>query len=163
MNKMPSWMHDALKLIGVSEIKGPKHNNTIIGWLDKLGAWWRDDETPWCGVFVAHCMHPHYPIPGLYMRAKAWLDWGVRIKRPVYGCVVVLNHKGSWHVGFVVGHSITGDVLVLAGNQGNRVSEAFFKKEDVIGYRLPKDYDYGTSLAVPIVDRRAGGRADRVV
>ena len=51
-----SWISEARKCIGLREIKGTKHNPTIIKWLDDMGkyskestAWWRDDETPWCG------------------------------------------------------------------------------------------------------------------
>ena len=49
----PSWLKIARSYEGLKEIPGPRHNQTIIRWLGKLKAWWSDDETPWCGVFVA--------------------------------------------------------------------------------------------------------------
>ena len=83
------WIAEAKKYIGLAEIAGPKHNSTIVGWLDSLRAWWHDDETPWCGVFVAHCMQAcGFELPKYWMRAKDWLNWGMDIPRAVPGCVV---------------------------------------------------------------------------
>lgn len=72
----PAWLIEARRHIGVREIKGPQHSGRILGWLDELKAWWHDDETAWCGVFVAHCMHAAgVPLPKFWMRAKDWLSW----------------------------------------------------------------------------------------
>lgn len=43
-----AWIAEARKHLGLTEIKGSEHNKTIIAWLERLKAWWRDDETPWC-------------------------------------------------------------------------------------------------------------------
>lgn len=135
----PKWIVEAYKYIGLAEIRGPKHNAVIVGWLDNLRAWWGDDETPWCGVYVAQCIkHAGHDLPKLWMRAKDWLNWGVAIPRPVYGCVVVFERKGGGHVGFVVGLDQRGNLMVLGGNQGNRVSVAAFDRQRVVGYRWPK-------------------------
>ena len=89
---------------GVTEIPGPRHNSKILGWLQKLRAWWADDETPWCGVFVAHCMQESgLPLPRFWMRATDWLNWGAKLAAPVAGCVVVFQRPGGGHVGFVTG------------------------------------------------------------
>ena len=42
------WLVEGFKYNGLKEIPGPAHNKTIISWLTRLGAWWKDDETPWC-------------------------------------------------------------------------------------------------------------------
>ena len=58
MNEL-SWISEARKHIGLRDIKGAKHNPTILAWLKynkESTAWWRDDETPWCGLFVGHCL-----------------------------------------------------------------------------------------------------------
>jgi len=47
---------EARKYIGLAEVPGKNHNPMILNWLHELKAWWKDDETPWCGVFVAHCL-----------------------------------------------------------------------------------------------------------
>ena len=64
--KMPSplWMSEANRWMGTQEVPGPQHNSKILGWLAQLKAWWRDDETPWCGVLVAYCLQASgLPIP----------------------------------------------------------------------------------------------------
>ncbi|HEX4918037.1 MAG TPA: TIGR02594 family protein [Limnobacter sp.] len=137
------WLNEGLKHVGLAEIPGAKHNATIQAWLRKLGAWWSDDETPWCGVYVAHCMQVSgLPVPKYYMRAKAWADWGVGLSRPVVGCVVVFERKGGGHVGFVVGQDQRGNLMVLGGNQGNKVSVAPFDRSRVLAYRWPTAMPY---------------------
>lgn len=148
---MSTWLAVASEFLGTREIKGPKHSSTITGWLDKLGAWWRDDETPWCGVFVAFIMQlTGIAYPTYYMRAKSWLDWGQKIKVPVYGCIAVFDRKGGGHVGFVVGRDEKGNLLILGGNQGDEVNIRAFPSNRVLGYRLPPKFDYRLAKAVPV-------------
>lgn len=135
----PTWVTEARRHIGLAEIKGPKHSSVITGWLDSLRAWWKDDETPWCGVFVAHCMkHAGYPLPKFWMRAKDWLNWGKTLSKPVAGCVVIFERKGGGHVGFVVGRDKAGNLMVLGGNQGDAVNIKPFATTRVTGYRWPE-------------------------
>lgn len=141
----PEWLSEARKHIGVAEISGPKTNDFISRWLNHLGAWWSDDETPWCGVFVAHCMQEAgMPLPKNWMRAKAWADWGSKLSAPEHGCVVVFERAGGGHVGFVVGRTASGNLLVLGGNQGNRVKISEFARDRVVGYFWP------ASIPLPI-------------
>lgn len=133
-----AWLDIAFKYLGVTEISGSKHSSVITSWLLRLGAWWSDDETPWCGVFTGYVMkEAGYTIPKYYMRAKAWLDWGVPAMFPVQGCIAIFDRKGGGHVGFVVGQDVKGNLFVLGGNQGNKVSVAMFDKKRIVGYRLP--------------------------
>lgn len=136
----PKWLKIAETYTGLSEIRGPKHNSKIIGWLDKLGAWWRDDETPWCGVFVAHCMQDvGLPYPTFYMRAKAWEDYGSLLRRDrlAPGAILVFDRAGGGHVGFYVGED-AGHYFVLGGNQGNAVSVMKLGKSRLLASRWPK-------------------------
>lgn len=135
MRTEPAYLTEARKHIGLREISGTLHNKTIQSWLRKLRAWWDDDETPWCGVFVAHCVGASgLPLPANWMRARSWLNWGVSCK-PSVGAVVIFERQGGGHVGFIVGRDNTGRLLVLGGNQGNAVSIAPFAMNRVIGYR----------------------------
>lgn len=137
-NQQPEllWLTEARKHIGLREIAGKTHNPTIINWLGYLKAWWKDDETPWCGTFVAHCCRvAQRQIPRHWYRAKAWLEVGAPLDKPAYGCIVVFERQGGGHVGFVVGQDAAGNLLVLGGNQGNRVSIAPFSRSRVLGYR----------------------------
>lgn len=140
MKNEPKWMETARTLIGVKEIAGPQHSKPIMSWLAKLRAWWTDDETPWCGVFVAHVMQANnLPFPKNWMRAKAWSDYGSRLlpERIAPGAILVFERKGGGHVGFYVGED---DLCyhVLGGNQSNMVTISRILKDRCIAVRWPK-------------------------
>lgn len=138
----PSWLKAARNYIGLKEIPGAKHNSTILGWLEKLKAPFRDDETPWCGSFVGAMMleggRPGLPNP---WGARNWLKYGKPLDRPAYGCIVVFwrGSKSGWsgHVGFVVGKDSRGRLMVLGANQSNMVRIDPFDTDRVLGYRWP--------------------------
>jgi len=142
----PLWVQVARRYIGVAEIPGKETAPIIAGWLRKLRSAWSDDATPWCGTFCATCLQEvGLPIPPHWYRARAWLDYGVRIPEPVYGCIVVYERKGGGHVGFAVGRDEHGNLLTLAGNQGDRVSIAPFDPIRVLGYRWPPGAAYSSA------------------
>jgi uncharacterized protein (TIGR02594 family) len=132
----PAWLAHASTHIGLREIPGPKHNPTIVKWLVKLKAWWMEDETPWCGTFVAHCFDAVSIKPTKHWyRAKDWLNWGVSVP-PRLGVVAVFDRKGGGHVGFLVGETAT-HYAVLGGNQGNAVNVMNLQKNRLLGCRWP--------------------------
>lgn len=141
MYELP-WVETARKYVGTAEVRGSGTSPVIRGWLTSLRAWWTDDETPWCGTFVAACMRENgIVVPKHWYRAMGWLDWGVPIARPVYGCVVVYSRTGGGHVGFGIGEDDAGRIMTIGGNQGNRVSIAPFDRARVAGYRVPVGYE----------------------
>jgi len=99
----PRWLTIAASHIGTREIAGPKHNAKIIGWLQRLKSWIKDDETPWCGTFCAAVMQEAgLPYPKEFPRAKAWADYGANL-RPTHvapGAILVFSRDGGGHVGF---------------------------------------------------------------
>ena len=134
----PNWLATARRYVGLAEISGIKHNPVILRWLTSLKAWWAEDETPWCGTFVAATMRESgLPVAKAWYRAKAWLDYGTQLVTPKVGCIVVFDRSGGGHVGFVVGFDEQGRLMVLGGNQGNKVSVAPFTRDRVLGYRWP--------------------------
>ena len=134
------WIAQARQHIGMAEIPGKQHNPTIQNWLRTLKAWWSDDETPWCGTFVAYCCRmADRGVPKEWFRALSWVDAGERLTAPAYGCIVVFNRTGGGHVGFVVGRDREGNLMVLGGNQGNKVSIAKFAKDRVVAYVWPSN------------------------
>jgi uncharacterized protein (TIGR02594 family) len=137
----PVWLQLARADIGLREVPGAPTAPRIAGWLAKLRAWWRDDETPWCGVAVAGWMLQAGidDMPKHWYRARGWLDWGLPLEQPAVGAVVVFAREGGGHVGLVVGRDHLGRLLVLGGNQGNAVSIAPFETTRVLGYRWPAD------------------------
>lgn len=136
----PRWLTIARSYVGVREIPGPKHNPTIIGWLRKLKSWIKDDETPWCGTFVAAVMQEAgLPYPREFPRAKAWADYGSRLQTHVLapGAILVFVRDGGGHVGFYVGED-SANYHVLGGNQGNAVSVTKISKSRLLASRWPK-------------------------
>lgn len=152
------WITEAQKYVGLKEIPGPKHNNTIQKWLVNLRAWWTDDETPWCGVYVGHCFKAAgMNIPKYYMRAKAWSEsWGTSLSQPVDGCVVVFDRQGGGHVGFVMGVTNDSFLAVLGGNQGNAVTVAKFDRNRVVGFYWPKEVPTPTEFKLSRVSITGG-------
>ena len=135
----PAWMVEAASQQGVREIPGAPTAPKISKWLADLKAWWTDDETPWCGVFVAHCMQSvGIKPPKAWYRAKGWLDWGTPMAHPAVGCVVIFERDGGGHVGLVVGRAAeTNCLMVLGGNQGDAVRVSAFDPRRAVGFRWP--------------------------
>lgn len=135
----PKWLAEARKHIGLKEIPGPRHNATILGWLGKLRAWWKDDETPWCGTFVAHCLQETgLPVIKNWFRAKEWASYGVALRgnNVAPGAILVFVRQGGGHVGFYVGEDASF-YFVLGGNQSNGVNIMKLAKARCIAIRWP--------------------------
>lgn len=140
----PPWINEAKKYEGLKEVPGAGNNPTIVNWLVRIKAWWRDDLTPWCGTYLGGVfLAVGLAIPKAAYRAMAWLEWGRKLESPAYGCVVIFDRKGGGHVGFVVGRDARGRLLVLGGNQKDAVRVDPFEMDRVKGYRWP----LGSSLA----------------
>lgn len=113
----PHWLGRARTYLGMSEIKGPKHNPTILRWIDKLKAPFRDDETPWCGTFVAGVLDEAgiKPIASPW-GARQWLKFGKPLSQPAQGALVVFwrGKPSGWsgHVGFIVDKDSKGNLMV---------------------------------------------------
>jgi uncharacterized protein (TIGR02594 family) len=154
------WLAVARKYIGQKEIPGPRHNSFILKLWRRIKRPYIEDETPWCAAFVGYCIE----ACGLHLTstrseaARSYQDWGVRIDRPIPGCVVVFwrgNPRGfSGHVGFVTGVTREGHLIVLGGNQGDEVSEKAFTRDRVLSYRWP--------LGVPVPKEALKTSARRV-
>lgn len=136
----PRWLIEARKYDGLREIPGPRHNSIILGWLRKLKAWWSEDETPWCGTFVAHCLQESgLPIVKNWFRAKAWIEYGANLRAAhvAPGAILVFARTGGGHVGFYVGEDTTY-FYVLGGNQSNMVNIMKLAKARCIAIRWPR-------------------------
>ena len=149
----PRWLTIARMYEGTAEIPGPRNSPTISAWLQRVGAWWRDDETPWCGVFMAAVMdEAGLPFPKDYARARAWMDWGTPLASPVFGCVAVFERgPARGHVGLVVGQDTKWQqfLLILGGNQGDEVNVSAFDRNRIVGYRWPAVEPMPLMLALP--------------
>ena len=72
-----------------------------------------------------------------WYHVKAWADAGTKLSKPAYGCLVVFNRTGGGHAGFVVGKDVRGNLMVLGGNESNKVSSSPFATDRVVAYVWP--------------------------
>ncbi len=145
----------AKSLIGITEIKGSKHNPGIVQfWKDIKRGGIKDDETPWCAAFVGACLERAGIKSSRFESAKSYLSWGDKLDKPAYGCVVVFTRVGGGHVGFVVGEDTNGNLQVLGGNQSDQVNIRSFPKDRVSGYR------WHSSFNTPNYELASTGKTD---
>lgn len=138
--QQPSWMAEAWRELGQSELPGNAHNPRIVAMFDELGHPGQSDETAWCAAFVGACLERAGIASTRSLLARSYLEWGVATDDPAAGDVVVLK-RGSdptfGHVGFVVGLT-DAHAFVLGGNQSNAVTVAAFDRDLVLGFRTPE-------------------------
>ena len=95
-------------------------------------------QTPWCAAFVEGVLASKGQAGTGSWMARSYLNYGVGTDSPQQGDLVVLK-RGSdpnkGHVGFFAGYDENGNVKVLGGNQGNKVSVASYSADDVLGFR----------------------------
>lgn len=135
----PKWLIEAKKEIGVSE-------HTITGsqavdqmWIDsKLrGLVGTARKVPWCAGFVNAMLERAGIRSTRSDSSRSYLAFGTVLNEPAYGCVVVFSRSGGGHVGFVVGKTESGQLMVLGGNQSDAVNIKSFSLDRVTGYRWP--------------------------
>lgn len=136
------WMIEATRHIGVKEDTSDASNPLIIGWGKKLRISYGDDEIPWCGLFVAHCIGsqlPTEPLPSNPLGAREWSKFGIACSAQP-GAVMVFwresKSSGKGHVGFYVGEDDSA-FHVLGGNQSDAVNVKRVGRDRFLGARWP--------------------------
>jgi len=122
--KSPKILVEAVKNLGVKEIVGPAHNPVILGWAGELGlkSIYTNDEIPWCGLFIAHCVHvAGFEVVERPLWALNWAKYGNKVDEPMLGDILTFKRNGGGHVGIYVGED-EKYYHVLGGNQNNSVS-----------------------------------------
>lgn len=138
----PRWMEVARKYEGLAEVKGPKSNPIILGWLQNEGkgkSWVKDDATPWCGATMAGVFTEAGMIevvPPEPLRAKSWASVGVPLDSPRAGAIYVRPRPGGHHVGLVERWDAT-HVWIRGGNQNDKFCVSEFKRTASDVYRWP--------------------------
>lgn len=94
----------------------------------------------WCADFVNFVLRRTGHPTTNSRAAKSFLEYGKRIDTPRVGAIVVLTRgNNGGHVGIVRGTDGAGNVVVISGNHGNKVSESTYPKYKVLGYVIPTD------------------------
>jgi len=139
----PLWIDIAKKEIGNKEITGGKDNPRILEYHSTTLLKAKHDEVPWCSAFVNWVISQTGLKGTGSASARSWLKWGKGIAEPAVGAITVIwrTSPKSWegHVGFYLGPDPNDKsrILVLGGNQKDRVSIASYETSRVLGYRWP--------------------------
>lgn len=166
MKDSAPWMETALKEIGQAEVAGKRANPRILQYFKSSKFWGRDDTggaNAWCASFVAWVMQENGYMPvAKSFRARAWVQFGKKIPKPVYGAIGVKSRRGGGHVAFVVGQSEDENHLfMLGGNQDDKVQVTRYPRKAWMSFHVPSDYDASEST-LPVYTRpaRAAGKEE---
>lgn len=140
----PAWLAAAKAELGVVEYAGSRHNSRILDYFARAGhPEVHDDETAWCSAFACFCFETSNVKSARTLWARSWAKWGVPLRNPQLGAVVVLTRGDGGHVGLFIRYSDDGrHVLLLGGNQSNKVCYSWFPIERIIAVRWPSHLDY---------------------
>lgn len=131
--------------LNVAEHPGPQHNPRIIMYHKTTSGGGTTDETAWCSSFVNYCVEQAGMTGTDSKWARSWHDggWGVAVTdAAVEGDIVVWRRHGGGDDGGHVAFFLSEDadsVLVLGGNQSNKICIQRYPKNGVLGpftYRL---------------------------
>lgn len=97
-------------------------------------------KTPWCAGFV-NSIERLCGRKGIdTLLARHYLKYGVPISNPLPGDIAVFKRgNSSWqgHVAYFISKDNKG-ILVLGGNQSNKVCYKYYPASSLLGYRRPK-------------------------
>ncbi len=137
------WFDHGLQLIGLAEDpRSDVSNEAVVDLADALDIDYRDDDIPWCGLFVGHCMASALgdePLPVNPLGARNWLNFGEECEPQVGAVLVFWRHRRvGWqgHVGFYHGED-SQHFHVLGGNQSNAVNVVRIPRKRLLGARWP--------------------------
>ena len=157
----PKWLQVARSYLGLHEYKGNRHNPKILEWWIKIRMPFTDDETPWCAGFVGGVLEECgiRSTRSAGARSYLWQHWGMQLKGPCVGAVVVFwrgSRTGTkGHVGFVVGRDQHGNLMVIGGNQGDAVTIKPFSTDRVLSDHYPAGVAVKGGIgfsSLPVVD-----------
>jgi len=132
----PKVIDEAMKLIGIKEIAGPKHEKAIMDWARILGLKnFTADETAWCGLFAGIVVYrAGFEVVKDPLWADNWRKFGTKQTVAMKGDILTFKRPGGNHVGFYVGED-DECYHVLGGNQSNKVGFIRMEKSRLTGIR----------------------------
>ena len=120
----PKVIAEAVRYLGINEIKGKANNQTIMSWAKDVGVekTYTSDEVAWCGLFVAKVvLKAGFDPVQNPLWALNWSKFGTSQKIAMLGDVLVFKRDGGGHVGFYVAED-KNYFHVLGGNQSDSVN-----------------------------------------
>lgn len=155
---VPPWLLEMRAISGLAEKPGEADEPKILAMRDyiadkfpdmaKYCSQYHHDSIPWCGLAAAYCMaradiRPPFGATDTdkFLWARSWAEstpFGIELKNPKLGCVVVLTRSGGGHVTFY--ESTSGDnYKCRGGNQSDAVNVQSYPKKDVVALIWPAD------------------------
>lgn len=159
--KVAPWLATARALTGTKEAPGSKDNPFIIEMAHEIARrfpdlkanvdWYNHDSIPWCGLFMGYCMAVNGIKPSSTpLGALSWASWGVALKGPTPGAVLVYSRTGGGHVTIYESEDAKF-YYCRGGNQGDAVNvERILKSRAVRAIRWP------AGVALPTAGRKIG-------
>jgi uncharacterized protein (TIGR02594 family) len=155
----PPWLRTAIENIGVAEVKGKGDNPIIMAMAKTCGGLiareYVHDEIAWCKMFTEFCLMKN----GLHGIDTLWaldnLKVGTKLSGPAVGALASKKRTGGGHTFIVAGRDAAGFIVGVGGNQGDRVSRATFKQNEIEGFNWPDGYPLPIAIGfakLPIVD-----------
>lgn len=143
---LPKLVTEAIKFLGVSEIKGDANNPVIMNMAKGLGVdkiYTSDDRQAWCAVFINHLLRitgkpidlnpkDKYDLLRALKTASKFLV--IPYSEVRLGDVVLIKRAGGGHVTLFIAKTKTG-FFGLGGNQGNKVTFSEFDDNRVFEVR----------------------------
>jgi uncharacterized protein (TIGR02594 family) len=142
---MTPWLDVAKASLGVTEIRGAKHNPRIQAMFAAVGHDEDEpDETAWCAAFAGWCLAEvgmAIPPKETNLMARSYLRYGQKLEAAKPGAIVV-KARGKppfGHVGIVEEVNEDGSFTVIAGNSSNKVKREKWVPSDPLpgGIRWP--------------------------
>ena len=133
----PPWLTLARAELGVREVPGSGNNPRVVDYFaDAAHPEIKRDSVYWCAAFVGAMLKRAGIEPSGSLMARSYLNWGIELKEPRVGCIVVFKRGAppSGHVAFYLG----GSIKVLGGNQSDAVTIATYRRSSLLGFRWPK-------------------------
>jgi uncharacterized protein (TIGR02594 family) len=91
----------------------------------------------WCARFMNMVLqHSGYRGTGSDA-ANSFAHYGQRISGPQVGAIAVMGRRGGGHVGIITGIDASGNLMMISGNNGNRVREAPISRSRIYAYVMP--------------------------
>jgi uncharacterized protein (TIGR02594 family) len=146
------WLSRARAQSGINEIPGARSNPVILQWVAELGArypsmrrnidWFRNDDTPWCGLFAAQAVglcDPGFMPDIAPLLAANWDNWDLHLDKPCVGAIGRFSRDGGGHIGFFESEE-SGFYHIRGGNQRNSVNVSKIAKNRLEEVRWPVNY-----------------------
>ena len=94
----------------------------------------------WCARFTNMVLqHSGYRGTGSDM-ASSFAQYGQRISGPQVGAIAVMTRgRRGGHVGIITGIDVSGNPIMISGNNGNRVREAPVSRGRIYAYVMPSN------------------------